>query len=110
MLAGASAGPHSSGPEPRLTSAQSYEPWYAPSNFAIFGRPVKPRAALIAIMTASLPEFVKRTWSTLATRSTMSAARSISSAVGSGKDAPRASRRVAASVTAGCAWPCMSDV
>ena len=61
MLAGASAGPHASGPEPRLTSAQSYDPWYAPSNFAIFGRPVNPRAALIAIITASLPEFVKRT-------------------------------------------------
>ena len=77
---------------------------------AIFGRPVKARAPLIATITASLPELVKRTRSAEGTRSQRSAARSTSSGVGSGNEAPSASRRVAASTMAGWAWPWISAV
>jgi hypothetical protein len=77
---------------------------------AIFGRPVKARAPLTAIITASLPELVKRTRSAEGTRSQRTAASSISSGVGSGNDEPCASRRVAASTIAGWAWPWMSAV
>ena len=64
----------------------------------------------MAIITASLPELVKRIRSTLCTRSHRRAARSISSGVGRGKEAPRARRRAAASVTAGWACPWISAV
>jgi hypothetical protein len=65
---------------------------------------------LSAIITASLPELVKRTRSAEGRRSHSSAASSISSGVGSGNDAPWASRRVAASTIDGCAWPWISAV
>ena len=71
---------------------------------------MKARAPLIAIITASLPELVNRTRSAEGSRSHRSAARSISSGVGIGKDAPRASRLVAASTIVGWAWPWISDV
>jgi hypothetical protein len=71
---------------------------------------VKARAPLSAIITASLPELVKRTRSAEGRRSQSSAARSISSGVGIGKEAPWARRRVAASTMAGCACPWMSAV
>ena len=44
-----------------LTSTVSWVPWKAPSNLAIFDRPVKARAARRAFMVASVPELVKRT-------------------------------------------------
>ena len=46
-----------------LTITQSCVPWKAPSNFAIFGRPVKARARRTAFIVASVPELVKRTLS-----------------------------------------------
>jgi hypothetical protein len=77
---------------------------------AILGRPFQARAALIAIITASLPELVKRMRSAPGRRSQSSAASSTSSGVGSGNEEPRARRRVAASTIAACAWPWISAV
>jgi hypothetical protein len=77
---------------------------------AIFGRPVKARAPFTAIITASLPELVKRTRSADGRRSHSSAASSTSSGVGNGNDEPCAIRRLAASTMAGWAWPWMRAV
>ena len=61
-----------------LTSTVSCVPWKAPSNFAIFDRPVKARAARTAFMVASVPEFVKRTVSSDGMRRVSISARWIS--------------------------------
>jgi hypothetical protein len=65
---------------------------------------------LIAIITASLPELVKRTRSAEGRRSQSNVASSTSSGVGSGNEEPSARRRVAASTIAACACPWMSAV
>ena len=72
-----------------LTSAQSCVPWYAPSNFAIFGRPVNARATRTAFIVASVPEFVKRTLSQRRNAPRQLAASAISLSVGPGNDSPR---------------------
>jgi len=71
-----------------LTITQSWVPWNAPSNFAIFGRPVKARARRTAFMVASVPEFVKRRLSSDGIRRVIASARRISCSVGPGKDKP----------------------
>ena len=48
-------------PDPAETSTGSECPWYAPSNLRIFSLPVYPRATRRAVITASVPEAVKRT-------------------------------------------------
>ena len=58
------------------TRTLSWVPWKAPSNLAIFGRPVNARATRTAFMVASVPEFVKRTcWSEGIRRVSISASR-----------------------------------
>jgi len=61
---GASAGPPLPAGTRTLFSTQSCVPWYPPSILAIFGRPVKARAARMAICVPSLPLLVKRICST----------------------------------------------
>jgi hypothetical protein len=70
---------------------------------AIFGRPVNARAAFSAIITASVPELVKRSWSTDGNRDASNSANSISDSVGSPNADPNASCRVAASTRIGWA-------
>jgi hypothetical protein len=53
-----------------------------PANFTILGRPVKPRATLMAVIVASVPELTRRTRSTDGTRSRMASASSVSRMVG----------------------------
>ena len=76
-------------------------PWYAPSNLAIFGFPVNTRAALMAFITASVPELQNRTLSMYSTRSTNREASSTSGSVGIAKEVPNSSCRVTASITSG---------
>ena len=71
----------------------------------ILARPVYPRASLMALMVASVPEFTRRIRSTGATRPMISAARSVSEGVGAPKDRPLAATRWTASTTAGWACP-----
>ena len=71
----------------------------------IFDRPVNPRASRTALMVASVPELTSRTRCTGATRPTISAASSVSAAVGAPNDRPEAAARCTASTTAGWAWP-----
>jgi hypothetical protein len=88
-----------------LTITQSWVPWKAPSNFAIFGRPVNARASRTAFIVASVPEFVKRRRSTEGSRRTSISARRTSCSVGPGKDRPLSATDCTAFTTSGCAWP-----
>ena len=73
-------------------------------------RPVTARAARIANIVASVPEFVKRTRSTGLIRRTSSSASAISSSLGAPKAEPRRTWASTASTTAGWAWPRISEV
>ena len=88
-----------------LTITQSWVPWYAPSNFAIFCRPVNARASRTAFIVASVPEFVKRTVSTDGTRRFRSSASLTSCSVGPGNDSPCSAASWTAFTTSGGAWP-----
>ena len=73
-------------------------------------RPVYARAALMAIITASVPELPKRIRSRPGTRSTRSSASATSSGVDAANAVPRASCRLTASTSGGKAWPWISAV
>ena len=85
--------------------AKSWEPWYPPSIFAIFDRPVYARAARIAFIVASVPELVNLTRSTDGSRShSISASRTWDS-VGALNATPRPACSWIARVTSGWACP-----
>ena len=67
--------------------------------------PVCARASRTAVMTASVPELVKRTRSTGPTRRTISSARRTSSVQGAPNDADEAAAALIAATTEGWAWP-----
>jgi hypothetical protein len=71
-------------------------------------RPVAARATRIALMTASVPDEVIRSMSTLGIRWVTSSASSTSPAVAAPKVVPSAAASAIASSTAGWAWPWMS--
>ena len=73
-------------------------------------RPVTARAARIANIVASVPEFVNRTRSTESIRRTSSSARAISSSLGAPNAEPLRTCASTAATTAGWAWPRISDV
>ena len=68
------------------------------------------RAARIANIVASVPEFVNRSFSTDGRRRRISSASSISTSVGAAKADARRTCAVTASTTAGWAWPRISEV
>ncbi len=88
-----------------LTATYSWAPWYAPSNLAILGRPVKARAARMAISVPSVPELVKRTVSSEGMRSHRSWARRTWDTVGVLKAVPFAAWAAIPSTSSGWAWP-----
>jgi hypothetical protein len=73
-------------------------------------RPVNARAARIANIVASVPEFVKRTRSTESIRRTSSSAKAISSSLGAPKADPLRTCVSTAATTAGWACPRIRDV
>jgi hypothetical protein len=73
-------------------------------------RPVNARAARIANIVASVPEFVNRSRSIDGRRRLISSASSISTSVGAANADARRTWAVTASTTAGCEWPRISDV
>jgi hypothetical protein len=64
-------------------------------------RPVKPRATLIALIAASVPEDTKRTWSQPGTLEQIASARRTSPGVGAPYVVPREAASQIAAVTAG---------
>ncbi len=56
-------------PLPPATSSASVAPWKLPAKVTMRSRPVTPRARRIAVLVASVPEFISRTRSQLGTRS-----------------------------------------
>jgi hypothetical protein len=83
------------------TCTQSCVPWYEPSNFAIFARPVKARPPRIASIVASVPEFAKRSRSHDGTRRESASARRTSASEGPGNESPRSAASRTAATTAG---------
>jgi hypothetical protein len=71
---------------------------------------VKALAPRTAIMTASVPELAKRTFSTDVTRAMILSASSACSSAGAGKTVPKAACSIMASFTAGTAWPWIEAV
>ena len=68
------------------------------------------RAARMANIVASVPEFVNRTRSSDGSRRRISSASSTSTSVGAANAEPRGPGRSTAATTAGWAWPRISDV
>ena len=68
------------------------------------------RAARIANIVASVPEFVNRSRSTDGSRRRISSASSTSTSVGAANAEARRTWSTTASTTAGCEWPRISDV
>ena len=68
-------------------------------------RPVKPRASLMAVMVASVPEFTRRTLSMPGTLWTISSASSISSSVGAPNPRACSACDRTAATTRGSLWP-----
>ncbi len=68
-------------------------------------RLAKPRASRSALITASVPEETRRTFSTEGTASTISAASSTSASVGAPKLVPRSAASRTASTVSGSACP-----
>ncbi len=85
-------------------------PWYEPSNRSTPSRPVSARAVRSAIITASEPEFVKRTRSTAGIRSASRSASATSCREGRPKQVPSSIASSAARITTGCRCPCTSVV
>ena len=92
-------------PLPPATSSASVAPWKLPANVTIRSRPVTPRARRIAVLVASVPEFIRRTRSQLGTRSEIASASFISRGVGAPYEVPSVAAAVTAAVIAGWAWP-----
>ena len=68
-------------------------------------RPVNARATRIALITASVPDDTKRSFSMEGTACTINAASSASAAVDAPKLVPFPAATRTASTTAGAAWP-----
>jgi hypothetical protein len=66
---------------------------------------VKPRARRIALIVASVPLLVSRTFRTEGTHSQIIRASFPSSSLGIPKLVPRSAAACTAWITAGCAWP-----
>ena len=88
-------------PLPPVTSNASVAPWKFPANVTIRSRPVTPRASRIAVLVASVPEFIRRTRSQLGTRSAIASASFISRGVGAPYDVPSTTAADTAAVIAG---------
>ena len=69
-------------PLPPAASRASVAPWKLPWNDTMRSRPVNPRASRTAVLVASVPEFISRACSQLATRVVISSASFISRGVG----------------------------
>ncbi len=78
-------------------------PWKLPAKVTIRSRPVTPRARRIAVLVASVPEFISRTRSQLGTRSPMASASFISRGVGAPYEVPSPTAARTACVIAGWA-------
>ena len=74
----------------------------------ILSRPVNPRASRMALMQASVPLLVIRTFFTLGTRSQISRAIVTSSGLGMPKLVPRSAAAFTAAMILGWAWPRMA--
>ena len=95
--------PNVATPLPPAASRASVAPWKLPWNDTMRSRPVNPRASLTAVLVASVPEFINRACSQLATRAVISSASFISRGVGAPNDVPSAAAARIAAVIAG--WP-----
>ena len=103
---GGAGSPSVATPLPPAASRASVAPWKLPWNDTMRSRPVNPRASRTAVLVASVPEFISRTCSQLATRAEIVLGelhlprrrRAVRRAVGGG------GLRIAA-VIAGWAWP-----
>jgi hypothetical protein len=71
-------------------------------------RPVAPRASLIVVIAASVPDETSRTRSIDGTASTISAASSTSASVGAPKVVPSSAAATTAATVSGSAWPKIS--
>ena len=74
----------------------------------ILSRPVKPRARRTALITASVPELTRRTFSTDGTAATIFSASRTSASVLAPNDVPRAAASVTACTMRGGACPKIS--
>ena len=83
----------------------SFQPWKWPLRRRIFSRPVAARETRAAIMVASVPEEVKRTFSAEGSRRWMAAAHWSSRSVVPLAWVPRSIWRWTAATRSGWAWP-----
>jgi len=74
----------------------------------ILSRPVNPRATRTALITASVPELTRRTFSAEGTADTIISANRTSASVLAPNDVPRAAASVTAWTTRAGAWPKIS--